>query len=29
MKDKHLFFEPMESGGDKKEVGAGEGSKKS
>ena len=31
LKDKHLFFEPMETGGDKKEVGAGsggEGSKK-
>ena len=29
MKDKHLFFEPMEtSGGDKKEVGAGEGTGK-
>src|SRR5262245_58502103 len=29
MKDKHLFFEPMETGGDKREVGAGsEGSKK-
>jgi ATP-dependent Clp protease ATP-binding subunit ClpC len=30
LKDKHLFFEPMDTGGDKKEVGAGsEGSKKS
>ena len=29
LKDKHLFFEPQETGGDKKEVGAGsEGSKK-
>jgi ATP-dependent Clp protease ATP-binding subunit ClpC len=28
LKDKHLFFEPMETGGDKKEVGAGEGSTK-